>query len=199
MKDYLTFKNLRKRTPGSQSDPLSMDRRTASPPSSRLGRERETAAEPLLEERENSGSQNGSAVDRTRTHSPSHRLLGDVESPESSIEGERCSGAKSHGGHGLGQSSQHHQSYSCKEYEERVIITSDLDRRRESGDGDSGISELTGEEHPLSETRDKPYVMQVEKEESLIFMILQIIIPFFFAGCGMMAAGLLLDTVQVSK
>lgn len=79
---------------------------------------------------------------------------------------------------------------------ERVMILSDHDGDRGNGDADSGISlsDVVGEEHPISGR-----VCQGDKPESLVVLVLQIVIPFFFAGFGMMAAGLLLDAVQVSE
>ena len=81
------------------------------------------------------------------------------------------------------------------EYEERVVILSDPEER--NGDADSGISlsEMAGEDH-LGSRRIK-HASMYEKPESLLTLVIQIVIPFFFAGCGMMAAGLLLDLVQV--
>lgn len=87
------------------------------------------------------------------------------------------------------------------DYEERVVILSDRGEEGEergNGDADSGISlsEMAGEDH-LGTGRLK-HLSLYEKPESLLMLVVQIVIPFFFAGFGMMAAGLLLDTVQVS-
>ncbi len=87
----------------------------------------------------------------------------------------------------------------AEENQGRVVILSD------PGDEDSGISELGGEDHPVliekGEGRHPPAGKggREEKPEPLCTLIIQIIIPFFFAGFGMMLAGLLLDAVQVRK
>ncbi len=62
---------------------------------------------------------------------------------------------------------------------ERVTIVSEGE--------DSGISELGPEEHNNPGAR----------HEKLCTVLLQVGIPFVIAGFGMMAAGLLLDAVQV--
>lgn len=84
------------------------------------------------------------------------------------------------------------------EYVERVLILSDHEEDGGNGDADSGISlsEIAGEEHPAS-GRSKQLVVEAKRSESLLMLMLQIVIPFFFAGFGMMTAGLLLDAVQV--
>lgn len=84
------------------------------------------------------------------------------------------------------------------DYEERVVILSDRNEGEGNGDADSGISltEMAGEEH-LGPNRLK-HPSMYDKPESLLILVVQIVIPFFFAGFGMMAAGLLLDAVQVS-
>lgn len=75
----------------------------------------------------------------------------------------------------------------------------------DGGDGDSGISEPTGDDPVTtsSSTIDRHRETNTRCRctahgETLPIMIIQIVIPFFFAGFGMMAAGLVLDTVQVS-
>ena len=74
------------------------------------------------------------------------------------------------------------------------IITMDKE------DEDSGISEVGGEESrvTLLGKDSKLCGSQTEHTETLPAMIVQIVLPFFLAGFGMMAAGLLLDAVQVS-
>ena len=100
------------------------------------------------------------------------------------------------------------------EYEERVIILGSDERRgkgegeeegggREgnNGDADSGIS--LSEEYTASGERPQHNgttpITTRKSQESLLTLIIQIVSPFFFAGFGMMAAGLLLDAVQVSR
>lgn len=63
----------------------------------------------------------------------------------------------------------------------------------EEEDDDSGISELPygHEEHLLDLPRRRM------KRETLWDVCIQVFIPFMIAGFGMLAAGLLLDTVQV--
>ncbi len=63
---------------------------------------------------------------------------------------------------------------------ERVTIVSEGE--------DSGISELGPEEHTKTPGT---------RHEKLCTVLLQVGIPFVIAGFGMMAAGLLLDAVQV--
>lgn len=77
-------------------------------------------------------------------------------------------------------------------YEERVVIASDRASEEANGDADSGIS-LGEDQSGLGNKRT-----QVPPPESLCLLVVQIVIPFIFAGFGMMAAGLLLDAVQVS-
>lgn len=81
-----------------------------------------------------------------------------------------------------------------KGYVERVVIVSEPET---NGDADSGIAELAGEENGHIEGGDGLEHVVKKKRESLLVMMVQIVIPFFFAGFGMMAAGLLLDAVQV--
>lgn len=90
---------------------------------------------------------------------------------------------------------------------ERLKVRGEETSHDDGGDEDSGISELTGEDAALCERvspssaslevrrKNPPHIDHIE---TLPMMIVQIVIPFFFAGFGMMAAGLLLDTVQVS-
>jgi len=68
-------------------------------------------------------------------------------------------------------------------------------------DEDSMLSELGGDDAggTLLEKEIKLSANnQTEHKETLMAMVVQIVLPFFLAGFGMMAAGLLLDTVQVS-
>lgn len=69
----------------------------------------------------------------------------------------------------------------------------ELQVNEEEGDGDSGIS---CEDHLLSEGQGAggPHGPQKEKLRDIL---VQVFIPFMIAGFGMMAAGLLLDAVQV--
>ena len=62
-------------------------------------------------------------------------------------------------------------------------------------EGDSGIAELASEDHMLLDSED-PSVTR-RREEPLLHIFIQVFIPFMIAGLGMMAAGLLLDEVQV--
>lgn len=70
------------------------------------------------------------------------------------------------------------------QFVERVTIV------EEAGDNDSGISEVGGEDHPTSPPG--------RRVEGVCAILTQVTIPFVIAGFGMMAAGLLLDAVQVS-
>lgn len=84
---------------------------------------------------------------------------------------------------------------------ERVAIVSGSGEDRENGDADSGISlsEVMGEDHSAAGGAGGSPVKgdKHQHQESLGMLVIQILIPFFFAGFGMMAAGLLLDAVQV--
>lgn len=141
-------------------------------------------------------SQNSTGMtERKRSFSPTHRpLLGGGEEDESvpstpvNLEG--------------GPVSRSHGSESQCVERERVIVSTDHDRG--TGDADSGISlssEMAGEEHSacLGGGGGNHSLRNAEKSESLLMLVVQIVIPFFFAGFGMMAAGLLLDAVQVRK
>ena len=80
-----------------------------------------------------------------------------------------------------------------QEYRERVVIMTDHEDR--AADEDSGISE-THEEHLLTDCRDTEHRAEPRKE-TMLNVAIQVFIPFLIAGFGMMAAGLLLDKVQV--
>ena len=129
-------------------------------------------------------------ADRKRTFSPKYKPLPQVqeeELEESDGSSDRGSGpslrTKSGPGSFQGQS------------EERVVFLSDQNgKERSNGDADSGIS--LEDEHSNG---GKVSVNTADQSESLVALIVQIVIPFFFAGFGMMVAGLLLDAVQVSK
>ena len=74
---------------------------------------------------------------------------------------------------------------------ERVVIQTV--RSGEEEDDDSGISELPyGHEEHLLEPPGRR-----RKRETLWDVCIQVFIPFMIAGFGMLAAGLLLDAVQV--
>ena len=77
---------------------------------------------------------------------------------------------------------------------ETVIITTRVSEYNGDGDHDSGIS---CEDHLLTEQGgvEGP---RTPKKERLRDICIQVFIPFMIAGFGMMTAGLLLDTVQVS-
>ena len=80
-------------------------------------------------------------------------------------------------------------------YRERVVILTE----HEEGDveGDSGISEVM-EEHLLADSREADQSGRAEpRKETMWHVAIQVFIPFLIAGFGMMAAGLLLDKVQV--
>lgn len=132
-------------------------------------------------------------ADRRRTFSPQYTPLLEEEEPLEDSE------AGSDDNDAVLKTKGNHRTSSQVEYEERVVILSDQDtsKDRSNGDADSGISisEVAGEEHPTGRVS---VINTMENSESLIALIIQIVIPFFFAGFGMMAAGLLLDTVQVS-
>lgn len=125
-----------------------------------------------------------------RSFSPKYKQLLEERESETSLRSEEDAGLTGPAGSSFREAEG--------EYEERVVILSDG-----SGDADSGISlsEVAGarEDHPGSRhggSRRLPG--QLAKQESLLQLVVQIVIPFFFAGFGMMAAGLLLDAVQVS-
>lgn len=118
-----------------------------------------------------------------RSFSPKYKPLLEEQESETSVRSEE------NGGSSVGQGGK-------REYEERVVILSDHDNKGGSGDADSGISltEMAGEDHGQNGDKHTKF-----KPESLLLLVVQIVIPFFFAGFGMMAAGLLLDAVQVSN
>ena len=98
-------------------------------------------------------------------------------------------------------------SYRNGEWQERslmettVIITEPrAEDKLEKDDGDSGISEAA-EEHLLPGARDREGggggTPTSGKKETILETLIQVFIPFMIAGFGMMAAGLLLDKVQV--
>ncbi len=132
-------------------------------------------------------------AERKRTFSPQYTPLLEEEEPledSEAMSGGEAPVLKARGKNIYRTSSQ-------GEYEERVVILSDQGgHERSNGDADSGISlsEVVGEEHHSG----KVSVIPTDNPESLLVLIVQIVIPFFFAGFGMMAAGLLLDAVQVS-
>lgn len=75
-----------------------------------------------------------------------------------------------------------------EESSDSVLSEEEVERVTIMSEGeDSGISELGPEEHTNPGT----------KPEKLCTVLLQVGIPFVIAGFGMMAAGLLLDAVQV--
>lgn len=82
-----------------------------------------------------------------------------------------------------------------QEYIERVTIFPEQ-TTDEPVDNDSGISELGGEDHPLSGEVGLRHGKS--GKETVCSILTQVAIPFVIAGFGMMAAGLLLDAVQVS-
>lgn len=92
------------------------------------------------------------------------------------------------------QSNSNHVGVEEEEEEcerERVVIQTV--RSGEEEDDDSGISELPyGHEEHLLESSGRRI-----KRETLWDICIQVFIPFMIAGFGMLAAGLLLDTVQV--
>lgn len=92
--------------------------------------------------------------------------------------------------------------------ETAVIVTEPrVADKQDRDDGDSGISETAAEEHllPRGIRREEgggggggsapEYVNG--KKETVLETLIQVFIPFMIAGFGMMAAGLLLDEVQV--
>ena len=79
-------------------------------------------------------------------------------------------------------------------YRERVVILTEHEER--GAEDDSGISEAT-EEHLLVESREEPRAEP--RKETMWHVAIQVFIPFLIAGFGMMAAGLLLDKVQVIR
>jgi hypothetical protein len=89
--------------------------------------------------------------------------------------------------------------------ESAVIVTEPRAAdKQDRDDGDSGISETAVEERLLppaspAGTADKGLEYGGSgKKESILETLIQVFIPFMIAGFGMMAAGLLLDAVQVS-
>lgn len=98
-------------------------------------------------------------------------------------------------------------SYRSGEWQKRsllettVIITEPRAADKlERDDHDSGISEAA-EEHLLPGARDREArggsAPTSGKKETVLETLIQVFIPFMIAGFGMMAAGLLLDRVQV--
>ena len=95
------------------------------------------------------------------------------------------------------------------EWRERVIAESTVivtePRATDRDDGDSGISETPAMEErllPLDGVKEggddrSPEYGNGKKKETILDTLIQIFIPFMIAGFGMMAAGLLLDAVQV--
>ena len=129
-------------------------------------------------------------TDRKRSFSPKYRPLMEEDEPPEEV------GLSPRGGsvHSVSSTSSCSSRLSgSQNMVEKVVILSDHGEER-NGDADSGIS--VSEEHPMT-GRGKGEG-RGEREESLLMLVLQILIPFFFAGFGMMAAGLLLDAVQVS-
>ena len=136
-------------------------------------------------------------ADRGGRHSPVYQPLGDVDSMMSFNDGNdnKQIGVVSNllNNSDIRRSPLPVDSDAGCEHTERVLIMSDQDQEG-NGDADSGISELASEEHQVQSYSK----MELDRRESLVTMIIQIVIPFFFAGFGMMAAGLLLDAVQVN-
>ena len=82
----------------------------------------------------------------------------------------------------------------------RLVVEPGTSESGDREDEESMMSELGGEDAKgtLLEKGSRLCASQSEHKETLVAMIVQIVLPFFLAGFGMMAAGLLLDTVQVS-
>ena len=87
-----------------------------------------------------------------------------------------------------------------------VIVTEPraTEKQQDRDDGDSGISETTAVEERLLPTREPeareraPEYGHTPNKETVLETLIQVFIPFMIAGFGMMAAGLLLDKVQVN-
>lgn len=79
-------------------------------------------------------------------------------------------------------------------YRERVVIMTEHEDR--TAEEDSGISEAP-EDHLLTDSKEAESRAEPRKE-SMWHIAIQVFIPFLIAGFGMMAAGLLLDKVQVT-
>ena len=79
-------------------------------------------------------------------------------------------------------------------YRERVVILTEHEER--DAEEDSGISEAM-EEHLLADSREADPSRIEPRKETMWHVAIQVFIPFLIAGFGMMAAGLLLDKVQV--
>ena len=99
-----------------------------------------------------------------------------------------------------------HLNFSNGEWRERHVVESAVivtePRAGEEGerdDGDSGISVTAAEERLLPRGKEEEGGSSPEygKRESILETLIQVFIPFMIAGFGMMAAGLLLDKVQV--
>lgn len=103
-------------------------------------------------------------------------------------------------------------SFRNGEWEERNIVETAViltepraEDKMERDDGDSGISDPAVEERLLptaSRTKENgdgslPEYNNGQKKESVLETLVQVFFPFMIAGFGMMAAGLLLDEVQV--
>ena len=84
------------------------------------------------------------------------------------------------------------RSYRLEEDTDRVIILTQVTSISREEDEDSGISETSLLDVDINRT-----VGADRKEEKIMDVFVQVFIPFMIAGFGMMAAGLLLDAVQV--
>ena len=116
------------------------------------------------------------------------------------------------GGSGVFTTSRRDLSFRDGQWRERdvmempVIVTEPraTEKQQDRDGGDSGISETTAVEERLlptggSEARETaPEYGHTTKKETVLETLIQIFIPFMIAGFGMMAAGLLLDKVQVN-
>lgn len=80
-------------------------------------------------------------------------------------------------------------------YRERVVILTEHEER--DAEEDSGISEAMEEHLLAADSREVDQSRIEPRKETMWHVAIQVFIPFLIAGFGMMAAGLLLDKVQV--
>lgn len=109
------------------------------------------------------------------------------EVPETCLEGTGSDGLRSSST--VGGSSEHKLQ---TEANYRTTMGEEDEESSELGEEEARVT-LMGTGTKLCNTKPNN-----EHKETLAAMIVQIVLPFFLAGFGMMAAGLLLDTVQVS-
>lgn len=161
-----------------------------------------------LKEANNERTDKDTLLPESRVRKRKRDQASDAKVPSGSME----SSPEKGGGRGSGISTLSSDlAYRNGEWQKRsimettVIVTEPRAANKlERDDGDSGISEAA-EEHLLprgSGARGREGGAPAPeyangKKETILETLIQIFIPFMIAGFGMMAAGLLLDTVQV--